>query len=374
MIRWARGLPGLPVARETLVVALPAAMVCVAAEKPGFALVSALVACVVLLARNAWPAVVVLLCLPALGGGLGWAPAVVALFALGRTYPCRWLVASVPVIALAPLLPVVLVQSLGPGAIALTVCFVLVCVSAPVALGALVATHLQLTTSLRRLRAATESEALARAETARAEERSRIAREVHDAVGHHVTLMAVEAAALAATTKDQAARESATRLRGQAKEAVEEMRATLGLGGTHRSETGLRTIPDLVNRAREAGLRVDLRWHVDEDREIAPGIARAAHRVVQEALTNVSKHAPGANAEVQISCEDAQLSVSVINDVPNGDGVETGRGGSGLEGLAERVRTVGGQLTARAGADGAFELIAVLPSAGVPTRAEVPDA
>ena len=285
----------------------------------------------------------------------------VALFGLGRARPGRWLVACVPVVALVPLLPVLLTESLRPGAIVLTVCFVLVCVSAPIALGALVATRQQLTASLGRLRAVTESESRACAVTARAVVGARIAREVHDAVGHHVTLVAVEAAALAATTAEESTRESAARLRAQAKEALEEMRATLGIGGA-RVEAGLRTIPDLVSGARQVGLRVELSWHLDEHGEVvAPGVGRAAYRVVQEALTNVSKHAPGASTSVQVAHEQAQLRVSVRNGPATEDAAETGGGGSGLEGLAERVRTVGGQLSARAGDNGAFELTVVLP-------------
>lgn len=351
-----------PVLREVLAVAIPAAAVVVASSGLGFPLFSALVACAFLPIRHSWPRLAMVLCLPGLAGGLGWAPGIIAMFALGRARPGRWLVGCVPIVSLAPLLPVLIQESLGSGDIVLTLSFVLLCVGAPMALGALVSTRQQLAASLARLRTATEAESFAKAETARAEERARIAREVHDAVGHHVTLMAVEAAALAATSEDPAAKESATRLRGQAKDALEEMRVTLGLtAAEHSSPASLRTIPNLVSRVRESGVDIEFFWQLDEHGEYAPGVGRAAYRVVQEALTNASKHAPGSGITVRVEDGEGTLRISVINRTPLGGAVDAGSGGSGLEGLSERLQMVGGQLTTRTGADGGFELSAVLP-------------
>ncbi|MGP4021316.1 sensor histidine kinase [Saccharopolyspora sp. 5N708] len=346
---------------EVLAVGIPAVAVLFAHDHFGYALVSGLVAAAVLPLRRWWPRIAVLLGLPAMVGGLGWAPMIVALFALGRAQPrIRPLVGWVLLVSAVAVAPVLITQSLGGAAIALTVAFVLLAAGAPVALGALVASRRQLADSLRLLEEATEAELHAKAETARAEERARIAREIHDAVGHHVTLIAVEAAALAATTAEPDAQDTAGRLRGLAKQALDEMRATLGLG-TVGQQTGLDAIPDLVVRARAAGVDVQLASELDDGHDVPPAVERAAYRVVQEALTNASKHAPGAGIRVRLACREGSLRIAVTNSAPRGQVVEVGSGGSGLAGLSERVQMAGGRLNAGPSEDGGFELVAVLP-------------
>lgn len=350
---------------EALTVGIPVAAVLFAYQEPGFALWSGLAASLLLPVRLRWPRIAVLLCVPALAGGLGWAPAIVALFALGRAQPRFWPLTSWgAVVALSAVLPVLVLQSLGVGAIVLTISFVVLAAGAPAALGALVALRQQLAVSLCRLREAVDAQLRARAETARAEERARIAREIHDAVGHHVTLIAVESAALAATTGEAESKDTALRVRELARQALDEMRVTLGLGDGRSEQPGLRTIPDLVGRARDAGVDVELSTEVTG--EPAASVQRAAYRVVQEALTNASKHAPGAPVRVRLDDGDGELRVSVINGA-SGDVVpEASGGGSGLEGLSERVRMAGGRLHAGRADDGGFELVAVLPGVAAP--------
>ncbi|MDA3650243.1 histidine kinase [Saccharopolyspora indica] len=344
---------------EALAVAIPAAAVLAAPDPFGYAVVSGLVAALLLPLRRRWPRIAVLLCLPALAGGLGWPASIVALFALGRAQPQARSLAFWTVLAAAvAVAPVLIFQSLQVGAIMLTLAYVLLAAGAPVALGALVSLRQQLAESLRRLEAATAAELEAKAETARADERARIAREIHDAVGHHVTLIAVESAALGATTADTEAKETAARLRGLAKQALDEMRATLGLGSTCR--TGLDTIPELVGQARAAGVDVELSSELS-DPDVPPAVERAAYRVVQEALTNASKHAPGAVIKVDLSSRAGALHIVVTNGAPQSRPVDVGSGGSGLAGLSERVRMAGGQLDATPFEDGSFQLTAVLP-------------
>lgn len=351
-----------PLTVEALAVAIPAAAVLATPDPFGYAVVSGLITAFLLPLRRRWPRITVLLCLPALAGGLGWPAAIVALFALGRAQPqarsfAFWAVLAAAVAAA----PVLIFQSLQVGAILLTLAFVLLAAGAPMALGALVTLRQQLTESLGRLEAATAAELEAKAETARADERARIAREIHDAVGHHVTLIAVESAALGASTADTEAKETAARLRGLAKQALDEMRATLGLGSTGR--TGLDTIPELVGQARAAGVDVELSGELG-DPDVPPAVERAAYRVVQEALTNASKHAPGAVIKVDLVSRAGALHIAVTNGAPQGRPVDVGSGGSGLAGLSERVRMAGGQLDAKPFEDGGFQLTAVLPKQG----------
>lgn len=356
-------VPRRRVLLEALAVAIPAAVVLIAQHQPGFRVGSALLACAVLPFRHRWPRTVLLLCLPAVAGGLGWPPTIVAIFALGRALPR--LSRFVPwdlLVMVSALTPVFATQSLSWGDSVLTVTFVVFLVSVPTALGALVATREQLRDSLVLLREATEAESAAKAETARAEERSRIAREIHDAVGHHVTLIAVEASALSATTTDSVAREKARRVRKLANEALNEMRVTLGLAGSRSVRAdSWGTIPDLVERARQTGIDAELVNELDGAVELASRVGRAAYRVVQEGLTNASKHAPGAEVRVHLGEDDGALRITVRNGAPSESVVDVGEGGHGLAGLSERVRMVGGTLEAGPSEDGGYRLSAVLP-------------
>lgn len=347
---------------ELLAVGIPLLVLLFAQDGWGFPLISALVATASLLLRRRWPGVVLLLCLPAVGGGLGWAASWVALYRVGRTWPklLPLIGAAVPVLV-AAVAPVLVRQSLPPSDVVLTVVFVLVATATPLVVGALVALSAEHAASLRRLRVAVEAEATARAETARAEERAYIAREIHDAVGHHVTLLSFEAAALGVSTGDAQAAEAAGRIRELAQQALGEMRVTLGLADGQALRTGLDAVPALVQRARDAGVEVQLEDRVDGANPSAP-VQRAAYRVVQEALTNAAKHAPGAPVRVRLQVRAQRLEVSVTNGVTAHPPEHVRGAGSGLAGLCERVETAGGELTSSVLADGGFELVAVLPA------------
>lgn len=350
------------VGRELLAVGIPLLVLVFAQDGWGFPLVSALVATAVLPLRRRRPRAVLLLCLPALAGGLGWAASWVALFRVGRTrtglLPLAGWAAPVLVAALAPVL---VQQSLPAHDVVLTVAFVLVATATPLVMGVLVALRAELAASLRRLRVAVEAEATSRAETARAEERAYIAREIHDAVGHHVTLLSFEAAALGVSTGDAQAAEAAGRMRGLAQQALAEMRTTLGLEGGQAQPTGLSAVPELVQRARDAGVEVRLADLVG-GAEPSPLVQRAAYRVVQEALTNAAKHAPGASVRVRLQVRAERLEVAVSNGAAAHTPEQVGGAGSGLAGLCERVGTAGGELTSSTTVDGGFELVAVLPA------------
>lgn len=347
---------------EVLAVGCPAAVVLMSHPTWwSLAAPAALVACALLPVRLAWPWLAVLACGPALVGGLGWAPALVAMFRIGRcTTRVRYVIGWVMFAALCSYLPVQIKESLSPSDAILSIAFVTLTAGGPAALGALLRVRGELTESLAELRKARESELEARLHTARAQERARIAREIHDAVGHHATLIAVQSAALAATTTDPRARAIAKRLRELAKESLAEMRAALGLLNADRTPRGLIDLPELIGRAQDAGLTVTLEDATGE--EPMPPVARAAYRVVQEALTNAARHAPGAAVSVQVSRERTKIVVTVSN----GPSVVAARvdrgGGTGLEGLAERVHSAGGILHSGKGPDGGFVLRAELPA------------
>ncbi len=348
---------------ELAAVVLPAVAVLLGVPPFEWSVAPALVACALLPLRHLWPPLGLLGSFWALAGGLGWPPAIVALYTLGRR--CRrvvtlapWLVATVAV----SVTPVLLTQDLDAGTIVLTIAFVALYAGAPAALGLLVSTRARLTESLRQLERAREEALAASRDAARAQERARIGREIHDAVGHHATLIAVGAAAIAASTAEEETRCSAEQLRGLAKRALAEMRAALGLLDGSEHVAGLNEIAALVAGSRAAGVDVELE-ELGDRVEVAPGTGRAVYRVVQESLTNAARHAVGARVRVSLRWQPTELVVDVRNGLasPALHRQEPSGGGAGLTGLAERVTAAGGELAAGPHPDGGFVVHAVFP-------------
>ncbi|TDC41530.1 histidine kinase [Micromonospora sp. KC213] len=202
------------------------------------------------------------------------------------------------------------------------------------------------------------------AEQARLQERARIARDMHDTLGHELSLLALRAGALEmAPGLDERHRAAATELRcgaGTATRRLAEIITVLRDGAPAPLEPVNDRIEELVERARQAGVTVSL--DRDGGEGLPPGVDRAAHRVVQEALTNAMKHAPTAPVRVRVSTTDGTTTVTVTNPLP--PGLRRGPGSNaGLAGLRERVRLAGGAISAGPRGE-QFELVAVLPHRG----------
>ncbi|WP_426508276.1 sensor histidine kinase [Dactylosporangium sp. McL0621] len=184
-----------------------------------------------------------------------------------------------------------------------------------------------------------------------AQERLRIARDMHDALGHRLSLVSIQAAALEVAGLPEAQREAVRRLAESARGAAGDLHDVLG--GLRAPRAGL---VELVERARAAGVPVEL-VRCGREREVPP----EAYRLVQEGLTNGCKHAPGAPLTVRAEWDDDALLLSVVNPVPPGTVPAPGRG---LLGLAERAELAGG-LVGHGVDGGAFRLWAVFPDAPV---------
>nr|WP_218008119.1 histidine kinase [Herbidospora sakaeratensis] len=205
------------------------------------------------------------------------------------------------------------------------------------------------------------------AEVAVVAERTRIARELHDVVTHHVTAMVVQADAaqyLLESAPDRAG-ESLTAISGTGRRALTELRSLLGvLEATGAPALG--TVDDLVAQARSSGQPVELTEH---GRPLARGadVELAVYRVVQEALTNALKHATGRPTAVLVRHGDGHVEIEVTTEgpaaTPAGTPADT-PGGRGLAGLRERLRLLGGELTAGTGPEGGFTVRALIPSRG----------
>jgi signal transduction histidine kinase len=206
------------------------------------------------------------------------------------------------------------------------------------------------------------------AEQARLRERARIAQDMHDSLGHELSLIALRAGAIeVAADLDERHRTAARDLRASATAATERLGQIIGVlrdeSEPAPTEPASQTIADLVDRARASGVVVELD-RAAASADLPPMVDRAVYRVVQEALTNATKHAPGAAVTVRLADADGETVLTVTSGPPP-DGPLRGRtqGRLGLIGLRERVRLVGGTLDATA-RDGGFEVVARLPHAG----------
>ncbi|HEX8627646.1 MAG TPA: histidine kinase [Catenuloplanes sp.] len=215
--------------------------------------------------------------------------------------------------------------------------------------------------------ARSEQEALA--ERARLQERARIAGEMHDVVTHRVSLMVLQAGALRASAPDEAVRRAAEDLRLIGCQTLEELRDLVGvlrsqeqIGTALAAQPAVLDVSELVAESRSAGIEVEL--HTDGKAEaVSPVIVRAAYRVVQEALTNVHKHAPGARVDVDVRYPHDRVRVTVLNTAPTREAeIALDGAGTGLTGLRKRLELVGGTLLAGPHSDGGFQVAADLPA------------
>lgn len=197
----------------------------------------------------------------------------------------------------------------------------------------------------------------------RLRERSRIAEDMHDSVGHELSLIALQAASLELDPSlPEEHRLAATKLREAAATATERLGEIVGVLRDADAPTRPHdeNVAALVERAAASGLDVQLIQQGNG--ELAPMVDRALHRIVQEALTNASKHAPGASVTVTVTSNADDVSVSIA-DTGATRHPTTPSSGRGLDGLRERVRLVGGTLTTRS-TDQGFEVRATMPRAG----------
>jgi signal transduction histidine kinase len=180
------------------------------------------------------------------------------------------------------------------------------------------------------------------------DERARIARELHDVIAHHVSVVVLQAVAAQGLLRDapERAREPLSRIEQSGREALGELRRLLGVlrpsnGATARApEPGIEDLPALLETVRAAGLAVDLSV-TGEPRPISRALQFTCYRVVQECLTNVLKHAHASRAHVELRYRHNALDIEIRDD---GHGAEPGPAGFGLLGMRERVAIYGGEL------------------------------
>ncbi|MFD0250344.1 sensor histidine kinase [Streptomyces sp. NPDC127113] len=211
------------------------------------------------------------------------------------------------------------------------------------------------------------------------EERSRIARELHDVVAHHMSVISIQAqvAPLLVENPPDELRENLAGIRQNALEALTELRRVLGVlrsehpdvleapeGGDplpHAPQPTLDRLDALVENTRAAGLTVTTQTSGTR-RPLPPGVELSAYRIVQEALSNVLRHAPGATARVHLTHLPIGLRVDVSNTRPKRPPAPSQGAGHGLLGMRERVAMLDGSLTAHALPGGGYQVAAFLPA------------
>jgi signal transduction histidine kinase len=312
-------------------------------------------ACLSLWARRRWPLGVALVCAVLGAFSISATPAgLLALFSLAVNRSAR------PALLVTTLwIPALLVFALySPTTDALSVVLVVTPLAfAATAWGMFIRARRQLLLTLRERALRAEADQRLHADRIRMAERTRIAREMHDVLAHRISLVALHAGALEVRPDlpPEKVRETAELLRSTACQALEELRAVIGV---LREEPGqeptpaapqptLTDIPRLVEETRRAGAKIDFEMCVEHPDAAPSALGRDAYRIVQEALTNVRKHALGTAGRVRVTgAADRGLHVSIRNRLPirAHAGPALPGSGAGLLGLQERVTLAGGTL------------------------------
>ncbi|MGW1124968.1 sensor histidine kinase [Streptomyces sp. NPDC002526] len=374
-----------------------------------FGVVFGLIAGAVLLVRRRWPIAVVLVSIATTPAEMGFLMGLVGLYTLAASEVPRRITAVLMSMSLVGTFIVTYVRlrqgvnenaDFGPGDwyVPMLSLFMAVGLTAPpVLFGLYIGARRRLMESLRERADSLERElslladrAEERAEWARTEERTRIAREMHDVVAHRVSLMVVHAAALQAVApKDPAkAVRNAALVGDMGRQALTELRemlgvlrtgdpaparveqvplASVGRAAQAAAEDGPRLdeMEALVGQSRAAGMTVELSVE-GAARVYAPEVEQTAYRVVQEALTNVHKHAAGAKTWVRLAHRGAEVAMQVENGPTDAATADAGlpSGGNGLVGMRERVLALGGVFVSGPTDAGGFRVSAVLPDGG----------
>jgi signal transduction histidine kinase len=254
----------------------------------------------------------------------------------------------------------------GPGRVVGTLLTAAVLTAIPLILGLLRGTRAD-------LRARELSEARLRDEVARQEERSRIAHEMHDVLGHRLSLLSLQAGALEVSPPD-AAGDAARTVRSTAKQSLDDLRQVIGVlrdgrdFQLHGPAPSLVDLPTLIEETKQAGVPVNVMVLLDPSAAPAQ-LGMAVYRIVQESLTNVLRHAPGCPVEVTIrGGPGAGVHLDIVNPLPLAGSPPSPGSGTGLTGISERVTALGGKAHIGATPHGTFMVQAWLPWPPAPSN------
>jgi len=331
------------------------------------------VSCIALWWRRKYPvALAVAMVVAGAVSSAAGAAAALAFFSLAVHRPFRVVAPlSLAVIATQPIYLAIFPQQDVPYAVGLVLSVLIIGVV--VIWGMFVRARRQLVTTLRDRAERAESEQHLRVEQARAHERGRIAREMHDVLAHRISLLSLHAGALEFrpdAPPEEIARAAGV-IRSSAHQALEDLRAVIGVlredldgADPERPQPMLADLPALIDESRAAGMRVTYSWALAPEAVVPEGLGRNAYRIVQEGLTNARKHARGSAVDVAVDGAPGDgLTIEVRNRLPVGAlvGAEIPGTGVGIIGLAERASLAGGRLEHGRTETGDYRLWAWLP-------------
>ncbi|MER7012251.1 histidine kinase [Saccharopolyspora sp. NPDC000359] len=357
---------------------------------PGWTIAIACWTALLVPACRRWPVATLVATAPVLAGPNLWAASVVPviIFAAARHIaPPRRLWFAVLATAIATF-PLMLASELGTagfgGAVAAWAVSAVLLLVLPAAVGALLGHRRPRVRLLQERNEYLERAQLLTSAKARVEERGHIAGEMHDMLGHRLSLISVHAGALELSAAKHAPELSgqAELLRTTASSALTELREILGvLRGAEESDLGpddrigpRPDVEELVAESRAAGIDVDLRWTGADLDSADPRTRRAVHRVVREGLTNVHKHASSARTGVEIGVESDRVHVRVVNGPAQAGGRRLPGTRSGLVGLDERITLLGGSFHSGPTPEGGFLVAAAIPTRPAGTDRAEPSA
>ncbi|MFD6966892.1 sensor histidine kinase [Streptomyces sp. NPDC059949] len=337
-----------------------------AAAAPGAA------AALALLARRRWPVAVFVFTLLAIQFGHNVLAALAALFSLAEQHRARRVLTGCAlaygICANLPDLDAYTGGHLSEFAVAIG--YSLTAAGVAVLLGRLVLTRRELAHHMTELRATQEHQRELHARTVLARERAHLAREMHDVVSHQVSLIAVRAGALQVSADSTDTREAARTIRTLSAATLDELRhmvAVLRTPGSRDPELAPQPALALLDTLiADSGLDVTLTGEIPRD--ASPAVERAAYRTVQEALTNVRKHAPGSTVVVDFRGPGPALDVTVTNTTARHPALGLPSARHGLLGLRERAEHLGGALSHGPTPDGGYRLHLQLPRRAASTR------
>lgn len=334
-------------------------------------------ACAALLVRRRWPIVVFALVLPAALTTYVIVAPLIALFTLAERYRNRPALAACAVafgVTSAVAWPL---DSFDDPSVSVTAGFLVTAptmlitggyfialAAAPVILGQLVQTRRDLAQRLADLQEAQEHQRELHAQTVLAKERAQLAREMHDVVSHQVSLIAVHAGALQVSTPDPATKDAARTIRTLSVTTLDELRHMVTLlrasGGKSSELAPQPTLTEFAQLIANSG--IDVRVDGELPKDASAPVQRTVYRIIQEALTNIRKHAPGASAVIDIHRPGRGLDITVTNTAPTRIGLALPSSHQGLIGLRERAEILGGTFTSGPTPDGGYTLHVHLPN------------
>ncbi|WP_112264498.1 sensor histidine kinase [Lentzea terrae] len=349
-----------------LVVAVAEGVLTTITEDDPYGFIPIAIAVLALVVVERWPLAAFLATLPAVLYPGAIVPAIVALYVVSSRYRDWWLLAGCGLLAAASFVfpTTEFAPTIWDSYALLGVIYFTMTALAPILLGQFLHTQRELALRLEEVKEAREHERRLDAEAILARERNQLAREMHDVVSHQVSLIAVQAGALKVSTTDPNASLAAENVRQLSVNTLDELRHMVNLLRASGSPaTELTPQPTLTDLDRLIGnSAIDARLVGAAPDDLEPPVQRAIYRTIQEALTNVRKHAPGASATIDISHDDTDLTVTVTNTPPTRPNLALPSARHGLVGLHERAALLGGRLHTGPTPDGGFQLQLRLPA------------